>query len=272
MRLADEDAHLALTYAASLRGKGYRVTRKELEAYIAGPQRRSAPLVDMSAILSPVINAIALLSVGQTASRVANETVVDHLLRMLWANVDDQDRVSLTDLGEAVLRVLDDTTAEEASPIEAVLSGKDPIAYAKLIGKISELGDCLLIDQYLRADDLFQIAANTEVTQVLCCLENLPKKDRTTFEVALPAIISMRSLAVRSAPRGRLHDRFCIPKSSKEPILLLGTSLNAIGKGAFSVVTRLTDPKGALRAECHQHWEDGTPVATPGGAGASQGP
>jgi hypothetical protein len=254
---ADESTHLALAYVAALHRHGYEVARSELAAYVESPRRhRETP--GFARVLGSVVERFAQLYGAQGAP---DETVTDYLVRVRWAAIDATERVTLSELGSAMLKVLDEQTTDAAAPVVSVLSDSDPLAYPVVMGQIAGMSDALLVDPYLRLEQLIHVAALTDVTRVLLCTDNLKAEERTELTLGLPLLKPPRSFDVRTVPKSALHDRFVVPKTGA--VLGIGTSLNSLGSGKLSVVTKLSDQAADVRAACEERWRSATPVVAP---------
>src|SRR5438132_809451 len=105
MKIVSETAHRALTYVALVRRQGYRITAKELEAFIRRPDKVGATYDIPS--LTTALDVLGAMNVRA----VPGETVAKWLVRLNWLSLDG-DKVALTELGSAVLRGADEQEIE----------------------------------------------------------------------------------------------------------------------------------------------------------------
>jgi hypothetical protein len=244
MKLVSETAHRALTYVAVVRRQGYRLTDKELEAFIRQPDRYG-PTWDISG-MTAVFDRL-----GAIVKTLPGETVAEWLVRLNWLAIDGN-QVEISKLGSAVLRGADEQEIETAPPLRIVLDPKDPMSYAKLIGRIADVGDALLVDPFFGLDQLLVILQSTSVTRVLVG----PKTKTGTLAAALSSMALPREFAIRVS--GEVHDRFIIPSSG--PVDALGTSLNGVGK-KFTVMATLDPPiADTIRSKHEELWRAAKPV------------
>lgn len=178
------------------------------------------------------------------------EPLPDWLLRVQWLAEEDG-KVSLTQLGEAVLRSLDEGESELDSGTSVVLGSGDQLAYAQVVGRISQIEADLLADPYFRLDDLHRILTLTTVTRILTG----PKNDALPGLAAAMDLLPEESVEVRVSDE--FHDRYAFPPSG--PILSLGTSLSGVGK-RVAVMTTLRDGADEIRKVYEALWRKASPV------------
>lgn len=247
MKVVSATAHRALTYTAMVRRQGYRLTDKELEAFVRQPDPIGAT------VEFPGLSAALDVMAAMQLKSHPGETVAKWLVRLNWLAMDGG-RVELTELGQAVLRGADEQEIETELPFRIVLDPKDPLSYAKLIGRIADVGDALLVDPFFGLDQLLIILQSTSVTRVLVG----PKTKTGTLAAALNSLTLPREFAIRVS--GEVHDRFIIPKAG--PVDALGTSLNGVGK-KFTVMTTLDAPVAdTIRSKHEDLWRAAVPVET----------
>jgi hypothetical protein len=284
MDLADPTAHLALAYVSALQRQSYRPTVAEFNAYVEGPDQRPGTTRTIrrpSTVQSPAgsaLRAIADLNVNVSRSlqralgplqgtsglggksvevHEPGEAMIDYLRRLKWVRVTSG-RVHITPIGEAVLTHLEQEMTDTEAPLDIALDQDDPVAKARLIGRINEIGKCDLVDAYLRLDDLFQILNSTEVERVLTRPAKPGDNKRIVeLETLMGSLALPRPFEVRTSDE--FHDRYVIPDSG--PIWQLGTSLGGVGV-RFSAMVRITDDKLAkhIRDRFESAWKTGRPL------------
>lgn len=197
----------------------------------------------------------------ETVEVSPGETPVDHLVRIGWLTEiprgESFSGLRVSDLGRALLADAEEGDAADEDDQVVVLGADDPLAYPTLIGQLSESGSGLLVDPYLQVDQLHHVVGRTEVDRILVSGKSHWKGDRTKMAIYLESV-KERSVEVRSSIN--LHDRYLVPDAG--PLLMLGASLNGVGRNT-TVLTVLPDAAAeAIKRECQRLWEDSEPVAT----------
>lgn len=246
MKIASPETHRVLKYIAAVSARGYKPTQEEVLAYARQPRpMEQRGLVDM------------FTATFQLGSMFGYSS--DHALNWLedvhWITAQDG-RVILSRLGYAVL---DSLEAEEMTPDgiqTVVLSSKDSVAYARVVERLAEHEGTLLVDPYVRAEDLAVVLPLSTVSRILTS-----KKDGEMRLAGLVALLSKMAPGV-SPPTLRwtneIHGRFIIPPEPA-PIFSLGTSLSGVSS-RMTVLTRHDDALicQQLRELHDQYWHDGT--------------
>lgn len=126
----------------------------------------------------------------------------------------------------------------------------------KLLGHISELADCLIVDPYLKAPELSQIIEHTAAARILVG-PGLRPKELVELRVLL-AGNSGRDIEIRIAPAGTLHDRYLI---NEEVVHLIGASMNNIGGTTTTMLVPLPEgPASLIRTTSEEWWELSEPL------------
>lgn len=257
MKIADDTCHRALAYVAAVQGHGYTPTVEDVKAYATRASRRARPVGRQA-------YAQLLASVRRT-----RETPLVWLYRVNWLdihgpseNIEDGDTVTITRLGRAALASLDEAVAAaEAAPATSVTLDKgDPIALAKVIGRISEAGPAALVDRYFREEAFLPVVQRTGVTRVLMG----PTEARVAaIEQALSDYSTDRPFEVRVDEEDEYHDRYVIPDDDRGAILALGTSMSGVG-ARHSMMVEIKDAAvtSAMRSTFERVW-DGARVLNP---------
>lgn len=241
----DEDGKRALAYLAALERSGYFPTMPELEAYVERPARRRSKRSKLPGI---EVFAQTLASAFFFADEVEEEHLGAYLIRLRWV-VHNGD-VRLTALGRAVHAAAARQDERDEAVAEIVLDEDDPLVLAKLFGKISSVGEALLVDPYFRIDHLMSVVQATGITRILTSTKTA-SADRDALAVALGSLgPGVRGIEVRVAD-GKLHDRHVVAVNGT--VLLLGASLNGIGR-VSSVVVEMSDSAEAVAKNCEKMW------------------
>lgn len=196
----------------------------------------------------------------ETVETQPAETPVDHLVRIGWLSGKPSDggsaALALTPLGRALLASAEEED-DDSQERMVILGSDDPLAYPTLIGRLSEMGPALLIDPYLKLDQLHHIVSHTGIDRVLVTGAAGHQKHRTAMSTYLQSV-SARAVEVRASTD--LHDRLVIPTDGIT--LMLGASLDGVGRKT-TVLSQLPESAAsALREEHERLWSDATQVAT----------
>jgi hypothetical protein len=261
MELADERTHRCLKYVASVQRYGPRLTVAQFNAFAKRPSRRLSRRVPSDALKQLIRERMtdALSAFGGESSRtVPGESMLAYLYRLAWVTVEgegeeieDDDRVAVTDLGRAVLAALDEGSAEEEIPTTLVLDQGDPVAKGRLVGEIARAGECALVDPYFSVEDLLTILQDTGVSRVLTGSSDQPKL--AALRQALGDITLNRPFEIRLSDA--FHDRFVIPTDGD--VLQVGTSLTGVGR-RLSVMVNMGDDAAAraVRTAFEDSWSN----------------
>ncbi|QSB24422.1 hypothetical protein [Curtobacterium sp. 24E2] len=250
--LASPDVHRALHYLAALNRAGYHPSARELDAYAEQPDRSSRTIGGISQTLMQSGN------LGKTFSNIfgrsETETYSDHFVRLAWA-LKHSSGLIVTAVGRAALDALDtESSATDSGFLQTVLGAGDPIAYARVLGLITELGPVMIIDPYLKLEQLPDLLRLPNVTRIMSSTERKAKGMKATpFAAAMT--MARHEVDVRLVEGQDLHDRYFIPDNGA--VHMISTSMNGVGL-RVSVITpstfkqapqsdRPTKPFGARR-------------------------
>ncbi len=184
---------------------------------------------------------------------------LDHLIKLTWVELR-QDRLSLTELGRALLADAERTDVVDSDGAVVVLDSEDPFAYGKLIAHLVKAGDGLLIDPYFRVEQLLTILIHTDITRVLLSKQHKgSREDRTAIRVALSSAPLPRNIEIRASSDDALHDRLVVGENG---VWLLGASLNSV-LGSSANTMMISVPESAartLREFANKIWNEAEPV------------
>jgi len=219
MDLVDGKLQLALTYVEALEQAGVPLSVEELDGFAVQPtplpaRRRSSY---MAAMQEEYLHDY-FIEPGETPSAF--------LLRSKWITVVTG-TVRLTGLGRAVLAHARRPQLEKAAagPLSVTIDPDDPLAYIRIFDLLGSAGSGMLIDPYIRFEELHDLAGLSHVNRVLT-------SDRTdSSRLRLKHLAhtlgeSGTGIEVRTLPHPKLHDRFYIPDTGYA--FFLGSSLNSI--------------------------------------------
>lgn len=196
MDLLDEESHRLLLWAVRLAEVDVTPTRAELRK-LCEPRRPAGLAI------------IAGLS-GRSADY--NEGAIASLLRRGLLEERDAGRVAPTQLGRLTISALG--LRPEESPlfevIDADLRASDPLAFARVVGRIAAMDGPMVVDPYCRAEQLDYLARHTSVTRALVS----DRLDDDELDEIVSAVEGLGArptkLRVRVAPAEDVHDRHVI--------------------------------------------------------------
>lgn len=244
MDLLDEESHRLLVWAVRLFEVGGTPTRKELRR-LAEP-RRPAALAVVSGLTGRDID----FSEGAVAS----------LERRGLIELATGERIVPTEMGRMVVNALglhpEDTPLFEV--LETDLRSSDPLAFARVVGRIAALDQPLVVDPYCRRPQLEYLATHTTATRVLV-------SDRLTAAeldelVEYVASITRRDtkLRLRVAPAHEIHDRHVI---NGDRVIQIGGIASTGGSGT-TVLSEPLDLGVAAREYYRSVWKRARKLAS----------
>lgn len=185
------------------------------------------------------------------------ETTLEHLVRLTWLEEigpDESPALRLTKLGHALLRdrERENTDSEDVSVV--VLKADDPLAYPQLVGQLANVGEGLLVDPYLKLNDLHRIVVSTGLTRLLVTGVRNNQRELAAMQTYLDSPSLSRDIEVRCSME--LHDRLLIADDEEEPILTLGTSLNGVGRKLTVLSPVPSSEHSTLRDAYETIWEN----------------
>lgn len=244
MDLLDEESHRLLLWAVRLFEVGGTPSRKELRR-LAEPRRPAA-----------------LSVVAGLTGRDANfaEGAIASLIRRGLVEEIDEVRVVPTELGRLVVSALG-LHPEEAPLFEVLdtdMRSSDPLAFARVVGRIASLDRPMVVDPYCRRSQLEYLVAHTEITRVLI-------SDRVTVdeqEDLIEFVGSIRNrnvkLLVRVADSSAVHDRHVI---DGDRVLQIGGTTQHTG-GGTTVVSEPVDLGADVRRYYRMVWKRATKLVS----------
>ena len=243
MDLLDEESHRLLLWAVRLFEVGGTPTRKELRR-LAEPRRPAA---------LAVVSGLA----GRNAD-FAEGAISSLLRRGLIEEVADQ-RFAPTELGRLVVNALG-LHPDEAPLFEVLdtdLRSSDPLAFARVVGRIAALDRPLVVDPYCRRAQLEYLVTHTSVNKVLVS-DRLSDED---VDDLVSFVDSLRhrdtKLRLRIAPAEAIHDRHVI---NGDRVLQIGGTAHQIG-GGTTVVSEPVDLGEDVRRYYRMVWKQARRLA-----------
>ena len=246
VELVDDKLHMALTYVDTIERTGTPLTIEAFDGFAVHPtpvpwRQRSSYLAAMrDEMLSEYY-----YEPGESPSAF--------LLRSQWIRLVGGS-VRLTNLGKAVLRHAQRPQLQSGieGPLTVTIDPDDPLAYLRVFDLLGGAGAGLLVDPYIRFEELFDLAELTRVDRVLTS----NRVDRTGLRLKqLSRTLAQAEMTVelRVLAPEHLHDRFYIPDTGD--IYLLGSSLNSI-TARPGVIAPIADHTGseALRDAYTKLW------------------
>jgi hypothetical protein len=243
MDLLDEESHRLLLWTVRLFEVGGTPTRKELRR-LAEPRRPAA---------LAVVSGLA----GRNAD-FAEGAIASLLRRGLLEEVVDQ-RLAPTELGRLVVNALG-LHPEEAPLFEVLdtdLRSSDPLAFARVVGRIAALDRPMVVDPYCRRPQLEYLIAHTSVNRVLVS-DRLSDDD---LDDLIDVVRSIRhrdtKLRLRVAPAAAIHDRHVI---NGDRVLQIGGTAHQVG-GGTTVVSEPVDLGEDVRSYYRAVWKQADRLA-----------
>jgi len=244
MELLDEESHRLLLWAVRLHEAGGAPTRDDL-LRLAEPRREAGQLV---------IDGLS----GRPIS--FDESVVASLTRRGLVEELADGHVVPTDLGRLVVSALG--LHPEESPlfevIETDLRTSDPLAFARVVGRVAALDRPMVVDPYCRRPQLEYLVAHTSVTRVLVS-DRLDQDDQDDLVDFVESIRRREhKLRLRIAPADAIHDRHVI---DDDRVLQVGGTARTVG-GGTTVLSEPIDLGGAARGYYREVWKRARKLAT----------
>lgn len=243
MDLLDEESHRLLLWTVRLHEVGGNPTRKELRR-LSEPRRPAA---------------LSVVTGLSGRDRDFAEGAISSLLRRGLIEVIAEERLAPTDLGRMVVNALG-LHPEEAPLFEVLdtdLRSSDPLAFARIVGRIASLDQPMVVDPYCRRDQLEYLVTHTTVSRVL--VSDRLSADELDELGAIVAGIRNRAtkLRLRVAPAASIHDRHVI---NGDRVLQVGATPTGLGAGA-TVISEPVDLGVAVRKYYRSVWKQARKVA-----------
>jgi hypothetical protein len=244
VELTNKIGQRALTYVASLANQGYELTFEEFEAYVSMP----TPTVK-----SPWGGGDDLEEVFKSEK----EPVLDWLVRLGWLARGER-TVRITQLGRAVLGAVERHEVAVELPSEVNLGPEERFSYSRLLARMGNLRDAMLVDRYLNHDQLMEILDGSTITRVLIGNDRQLEAERRGLAAALSRSMGLDRpfyIGVSS----ELRDRFLIPPSGD--VSFFGQVISGGGHKGMVVGTIGTPAADSIRRSFEDVWSRATPLA-----------
>jgi hypothetical protein len=193
MEILTEDQHRALAFIEACNSQGHFPTDSDVERWLAEP----AQPVPRGAVLGATHSLFRVLYGFQGS-------VTDQLVRLRWVT-EAAGRLFTEDLGRALLQDAEAKTAEVMSSTTVVLGSDNPLAYATLMSELAAAGAGLLVDPYIRREQLLHVVQDTTLSRLLIS-QKIGPRDLASVRSFLGYIPAGRELEVRVASEA--HDRY----------------------------------------------------------------
>jgi hypothetical protein len=240
-----EDQHRALAFIEACNGQDYGPSPEEVETWLREP---ATP---------PGLYNYASLMMTAAMYGFSRGLVTEQLVRLRWVT---QYRGGLytEPLGTALLRDADAKTAETAGASTVVLDAENPLAYAALMSELAAAGAGLLVDPYIRREQLLHVAQDTKLERLLIS-DKIKPKDMDGIRAVLGYLQpAERHLEVRVAEDA--HDRYL--KSEDGDVYIIGSSLGTVAaRNSTTVLTPFpADSREMVGTMLEARWDAATPV------------
>jgi hypothetical protein len=254
MDLLDEESHRLLLWAVRLQEVGHSPTRKEL-------RRLSEPR-------HPAGLAVVTELTGREAD--FREGAIASLERRGLVEVVGDDRLSPTELGRRVIDAVGLTGdgLPQFEVIDVELRSSDPLAFARVVGRVATLHRPMVVDPYCRRAELEYLSVHTSVTRVLVS----DRLDADEVEDLVDLVGSIRrrdhKLRLRLASRDDIQDRCVL---SGDRVLQIG-GLPTPSSAGTTVVCEPRDLADRTREYYRDVWRHAERLATfvPGRSGSAR--
>lgn len=244
MDLVDEESHLLLTWAVRLHEVGHAPTRPQLRR-LSEPRQPAGLAV------------VTGLTGRETEFR---EGAMASLLRRGLLQPVGDECIAPTGLGMKVIDALG--SPGDAMPtfevLDVDLRSSDPLAFARVVGRVATLHRPMLVDPYCRRMELEYLSAHTSMTRVL--VSDRLDDDEIQDLVRFVGSIRHRTdkLRLRCASSEDIQDRYVV---SDERVLQIG-GLPAPTGGGATVVCEPRDLGDETRAYYRDVWKRAERLAT----------
>lgn len=257
MDILTDTQHRALAFIDECNRSGYQPDDEEVMAWLLspGPRRPTAGFEhNVSRLVAATLSGLGGLLEGGSPG----ETPLEHLRRLSWARGQ---RLTLTPLGTALLRSAERSSQDAADIDVVVLDRDDPLSYPTLVQHLAKAGRALLVDPYLRLEDLHMVLTATDIERVLISKQYKGSTDvRQAMSVYLTA--ASREIHVRASADSDVHDRLVV---GPDEVHMIGTSINAVAAGSSSsLLIPIPEPGGqAMRTKANEWWAAAEVVLAP---------
>jgi hypothetical protein len=249
----------ALTYVAAVASQGYELSVGEFEAYVStpAPEGRSA--------WGPGRH---LEASGAGAPQSEGEPVLDWLARLGWLSRRDG-RVTISPLGRAVLRAVEQGERQTTASPDVSLGLPEPFPYGPLLVRMADLRDALLVDRTFQLDQLLDVVLKTSVTRILIGADPTQEGERRRLAAALARPLGIdRPLFIGVS--NELHDRFVIPPNG--PVGFLAASRGSGGERVPVLGAIQAPAADAIRRAFEDVWARATPLVAEAGFSTREQP
>lgn len=233
MEILSDNQHRALAFVEAANKGGLEPTEPQVDVWLKQPLPRRQGW-------GSAISAQYAASVKDRLRGPAEYTqsTVGHLRYLGWVTKGRDGQLSVTQLGQALLRSAEADHLPVAPVV--VLDSKDPLSYPVLIGELAAIGEATLVDPYLDLQGLVDVLSRTKITKIL--VSNV-RRGAERHHAGMATYLGGREpryVEVRAS--GELHDRLVV--ASDRRIWTIGASLNTVAKRkSITVMTPL--PKAA---------------------------
>lgn len=242
MRILTDDQRRALSFVQAANDGGFQPKSEDVEAWLAEPTSTS----DM----------LGGWVWRHMRTTLGSNSTTEHALSLGWlASGSRGQHLTISPLGRALLRSHD----SEPDTTDAVLvaDNRDPLAYPRLIGALTDVGPGLLVDPYLDAQELLDIVEHTQLERVVVGQKDKAKTTRLKMTLRNPEIAA--KVEVRAS--SEVHDRMVI--SATGAVWLIGASLNTVSRrSSFTTLTPMPGPAAeVLRDRVEECWSSASALS-----------
>lgn len=254
MDIVNERTARVLQYLEALGRQGVHPSASDVNAFGTAPD----PTTIRTPSVVETLNALQAHWRYGLDERVEEETYSAYLLRLGWA-VNSAAGMRLTKTGRAVVAFNNAPVLESAEDLEVVLRPDDRFAYARLVHRMAQVPEAMLVEPYLRLDQYIEIAELENITRFMVG-PRIGSGERASLARALRAADPNTRPEFRVSTN--LHDRYLLPKAEGHQGLMLGVSINGVGRTVTTLVALSETTTAALTAAFRDLWESAEPLVT----------
>lgn len=162
----------------------------------------------------------------------------------------------ITDLGAALLAAAERDEPQHGDVDLIVLDRDDSLAYPKLVARLHDVGEGLLVDPYLEVSALHTLLTSTRLARVLVLDNGRNGSKLAALTTHLTSTRLPREIEVRSS--AELHDRVVV--SAEGEVLTIGSSINGLNKHTTALVQVPAPGAATMRDYYERLWSDATPL------------
>jgi hypothetical protein len=241
MEILTEDQHRALAFIDACNNQRYAPSADEVERWLEEPATPPGPWN---------------FAARWTRTGLERGKVTDQLVRLGWVLGDGGGLYTLP-LGQALLQDAEVKTAEVLAATTVILGSNDPLAYGTLMSELAAAGAGMLVDPYIRREQLLHLVQDTTLDRLLIS-RKVGKRDLAGVRALLGHLPAGRELEVRVAAEA--HDRYL--KAEDGGVFVIGSSMGMVSaQKATTVFTPIpSDGREVIGKMLEDQWAASQPL------------